>query len=54
MEKSEAIALQQLAGEKKQGVSSKASVIDLLERFPSVNISFADYLSVLPTMKMRQ
>ncbi len=35
-------------------LEKRVSVLDLLERFPSCNLSFADFLQVLPVLKPRQ
>lgn len=51
----EADSIRALVEEKERhGDSLKASVLDLLERFSSVNLTFATYLSMLPPMRARQ
>ena len=50
----EASAIRALAADHKQGDAPHASVLDLLERYPSASITFATYLSMLPPMRSRQ
>ncbi|KAF3767140.1 hypothetical protein M406DRAFT_39325 [Cryphonectria parasitica EP155] len=48
-------ALERLSGEGYADIVSKrVSLLDLLEQFPSVNLPFATFLSLLPPMRVRQ
>ncbi|KAJ4405951.1 hypothetical protein N0V82_010211 [Gnomoniopsis sp. IMI 355080] len=48
-------ALQHLAGDDYEEVNSKRmSVLDLLDQYPTVNLPFSTFLSLLPPMRVRQ
>ncbi|CEJ80331.1 hypothetical protein VHEMI00520 [[Torrubiella] hemipterigena] len=49
-------ALEKLAGDdhQEQVTAKRLSVLDLLERFPTVNLPFGAYLAMLPPMRVRQ
>lgn len=49
-------ALQRLAGDgySTELSSKKVSVLDLLDEFPSVELPFGTFLSLLPPMRVRQ
>ena len=50
----EASAIRALAANHNPGDAPQASVLDLLERYPSASMTFATYLSMLPPMRSRQ